>query len=165
VADAALHHGGLAEDGADRLPQRLGAVDDEEDALLGIQAAVDEIAEQCGGDRRVLGRALPQPSGILTPSVVMPSATTLVRPLRSMPSIIMTARRTSPSRRLMSASRFSRVRATNSRLTTDFDVERACASTSSPTSSRVRWKRRVETPASICSSTNRVSGSRAAKCR
>ena len=59
-----------------------------------------------------------------------------------MPSIIITAKRTSSSRRLKSASRFSRMRATNSRLTADFDVERASASTSSPTGSRVRWKRR-----------------------
>ena len=50
--------------------------------------------------------------------------------------------------------------ATKSRLTEDFDVERAAASTSSPTGSRVRPKRRVETPASICSSTSRLSGSR-----
>jgi hypothetical protein len=105
------------------------------------------------------------PSGILTPSVVMPSATTLVRPFKAMPSIIITAGRTSSSRRVMSASRFSRVRETNSRDTADFDVDRACASTSSPTGSRVRLQRRVETPASICSSTSRVSGSRSAKCR
>jgi len=105
------------------------------------------------------------PSGIFTPSVVIPSATTLVRPFRSIPSIIITASRTSSRRRLISASRFSRVRATNSRLTADFDVERASASTSAPTGSRVRSKRRVETPASICSSTSRPSGSRSAKCR
>ena len=58
----------------------------------------------------------------------------------------------------------SRVRATNSRLTADFDVEPAWASTSVPTGSLVRSKRRVETPASICSHTSRVSGSRSAKC-
>ena len=57
------------------------------------------------------------------------------------------------------------MRATNSRLTADFDTDRAPASTSSPTGSRVRANRRVETPASICSSTSRVSGSRSAKCR
>jgi hypothetical protein len=78
------------------------------------------------------------PSGIFTPSVVIPRATTFVRPLSSMPSIIITARRTSSSRRLISASRFSRVRETNVRLTADFDVERASASTSVPTGSRVR---------------------------
>jgi hypothetical protein len=83
----------------------------------------------------------------------------------SIPSIIITASRTSSSCRLISATRFSRVRATNSRLTAYFEAERASASTSAPTGSRVRWKRRVETPASICSSTSRASGSRSAKCR
>jgi hypothetical protein len=65
----------------------------------------------------------------------------------------------------MSASRFSRVLATNSRLTADFEVERASASTASPTGSCVRGKRRVETPASIGSSTTRESASRSAKWR
>jgi len=65
----------------------------------------------------------------------------------------------------MSASRFARVRWTKSRETADFEVERAFASTSSPTGSCVRGSRRVETPASICSSTSRLSGSRSAKCR
>jgi hypothetical protein len=104
------------------------------------------------------------PSGIFTPSVVIPSATTFVRPLSSIPSIIITANLTSSRRRLMSESRFSRVRATNSRLTADFEVERDSCSTPSPTGSRVRSKRRVETPASSCSSTTRESGSRSAKC-
>ena len=55
------------------------------------------------------------------------------------------------------------MRATKVRLTADREVEVEAASTSSPTGSRVRAKRRVETPASICSSTTRVSGSRSAK--
>src|SRR5215210_501443 len=106
-----------------------------------------------------------RPSGILTPSVVIPSATTFVRPLSSIPSIISTARRTSSRRRPISAARFSAVRATNSRLTADFEVERDSCSSSSPTGSWVRAKRRVETPASIRSSTTSASGSRAAKWR
>jgi hypothetical protein len=44
----------------------------------------------------------------------------------------------------------------------DFDVQRSAAATASPTGSRVLEKRRVETPASICSSTTRVNGSRLA---
>ena len=51
----------LAEDGADRLPERLGAVDHEEDALLGVEATLDQVGEQRGGDRGVLGRAFPEP--------------------------------------------------------------------------------------------------------
>jgi hypothetical protein len=45
-----------------------------------------------------------------TPSVVIPSATMLVRPLRSIPSSISTARRTSSSRRAISSPSASRVR-------------------------------------------------------
>ena len=56
------------------------------------------------------------------------------------------------------------MRPTNARLIADFEVERSAATMSSPTGSRVRAKRRVETPPSICSNTTRVSGSRSAKC-
>ena len=41
--------------------QRLGAVDHEQDRLLGIKAAVDEVGQQRPGERGVLGRALPEP--------------------------------------------------------------------------------------------------------
>ena len=61
VAMAAMHQRVLAEDVLDRAAQRLAAVDDEQDRLLGIQAAVDEIGQQRPGQRGVLGRALPQP--------------------------------------------------------------------------------------------------------
>jgi hypothetical protein len=48
--------------------------------------------------------------------------------------------------------------------TADFDVDRARISTCSPTGSCVRRYRRVETPASIRSSTTLDIGSRSAKC-
>ena len=64
------------------------------------------------------------PSGILTPSVVIPSATTLVRPLSSMPSIIITASLVSSRRRAISSERASRVRSMKVRETADFEVER-----------------------------------------
>jgi hypothetical protein len=57
--------GAVAEDGADRLAQRLGAVDDEQDALLGIEAALDQVGEQRGRDGGVLGRAFPEPKRAL----------------------------------------------------------------------------------------------------
>jgi hypothetical protein len=60
VPDAPLH-GCVAEDGADRLAERLGAVDHEQDPLLGVEAALDQIGEQRRGDGRVLGRAFPEP--------------------------------------------------------------------------------------------------------
>ena len=60
VALAAMHQRVLAEDVADRLAQRLAAVDDEQDRLPGIQAAVDEIGQQRAGERGVLGRCLPR---------------------------------------------------------------------------------------------------------
>ena len=49
----------------------------------------------------------------------------------------------------MSAARFSVLRATNSRETADFEVERSASATCAPTGSWVREKRRVETPQSI----------------
>jgi hypothetical protein len=45
----------------DRGPQRLGAVQDDEHALLDVQAAGDQVGEQVGGDRLVLRRAVPEP--------------------------------------------------------------------------------------------------------
>jgi len=78
------------------------------------------------------------PSGIFIPSVVIPRQTTLVRPFRSIPSSIITARRTSESRRAISSPRASRVRSTNARETDDFDIDLAARSTSCPTGSWVR---------------------------
>ena len=94
-----MHQGVRAEDVADRLAQRLAAVDDEQDRLPGIEAAVDEIGQQRRAS--VAFSVLPSqsPSGILTPSVLIPKATTCVRSAISRPSSIITARRTSSSRR------------------------------------------------------------------
>ena len=61
MAVTAMHERVLAEHVADRLAQRLAAVDHEQDRLLGVQAAVDEIGEQHRDQRGVLGRAFPQP--------------------------------------------------------------------------------------------------------
>jgi hypothetical protein len=61
VAVAAMHQRVLAEDIADRAPQRLAAVDDEQDRLLGIETAIDEVGEQRPRERRVLRRAFPEP--------------------------------------------------------------------------------------------------------
>jgi hypothetical protein len=61
VPDAPVDEGALAEHRPDRLAQRLGAIDHEQDRLLGIQASVDEVRQQRGGDGGVLGAALPQP--------------------------------------------------------------------------------------------------------
>jgi hypothetical protein len=61
VALAAMDQRVLAEDVLDRPPQRLAAVDDEQDRLLGIQAALDQVGQQRPRERRVLGRAFPEP--------------------------------------------------------------------------------------------------------
>src|SRR5918999_3271526 len=62
------------------------------------------------------------PSGIFTPSVLMPSATTWVASAISRPSSIITARRTSSSRRLISSDSAVAVRSTNVSDTEVFDV-------------------------------------------
>ena len=94
---------------------------------------------------------------------MIPSATTCVRSAISSPSSIITANRTSSSRRDISSDSAVRVRSTNSSDTEVFDVAEAASSTSLPTGSPTPAKRRVETPASIRSITARVSGSRSAK--
>jgi len=59
VANAALD-GDVAEDGIDSGPQRLAAVEDDEHALIAVQAALDEVGEQLDADALVLRRAVPQ---------------------------------------------------------------------------------------------------------
>ena len=51
-----------------------------------------------------------------------------------------------------------RMRATNCRLTADFELERASASTCSPTGSWVRRERRVETPARLVATGDAADG-------
>ena len=55
-----MDQGVRAEDVTDRLAQRLAAVDDEQDRLLGIQAAVDEIGQQRAGERWRSRSSLPR---------------------------------------------------------------------------------------------------------
>ena len=110
--------------------------------------------------------------GITTEGVKVPlglwegsteNATTCTRPAISRPSSIITASRTSSSRRPISSPSAVRVRSMNASETVLFDVEVDDCSTSSPTGSPTRANLRVETPASIRSITARVSGSRSAK--
>ena len=96
-----------------------------EHALLDIQAAVDESASSSVVTRLFSVEPSHSPSGIFTPSVVIPSATTLVWSFRPTPSIISTASRTSSRRRAISSISASLVRATNVLETADFDVDRA----------------------------------------
>src|SRR3954447_3886894 len=72
VADTALHRGVDPEHVADRLAQRLGAVDHAEHALLDVEATLDEVGQQRGGDGGVLGRAVPQPQRVLDAVAVDP---------------------------------------------------------------------------------------------
>ncbi len=109
---------------------------------MSVEAAVDEVGQERGGHRVFSVASSHSPTGTLTPSVVIPSPATQQRPLSSIPSIMSTARRTSPRHRLISAARFSAVLALNSREIDDFEVERSAALASSPTGSEVRAKRR-----------------------
>src|SRR5262249_31275970 len=56
---AALDHRRLTEDGADRFPQRLRAVEDDEQTPVRTQAAALQIREQILTDARVLRGAVP----------------------------------------------------------------------------------------------------------
>jgi hypothetical protein len=67
VADTALHRD-WAEDLIDGRPQRLGSVEDDEDALLDVKAApADEIGEEMRCDGLVLRGAIPQSQRELHP--------------------------------------------------------------------------------------------------
>jgi hypothetical protein len=53
--------GGVADDAADRLAQRLGAVDHQEDALPGIEATLDQVGGQRRRHAHVLRAPFPEP--------------------------------------------------------------------------------------------------------
>jgi hypothetical protein len=61
VDHTALHRHIAAEHLADGFPQRLPAVQDEQQPLLDVQATIEEIGEQRRCDGGVLGRSFPQP--------------------------------------------------------------------------------------------------------
>jgi hypothetical protein len=163
VSVTAVHQRVLAEDVLDRSPERLTAVDDEQDRLLGVQAAVDEVGEQHPRKRRVLSRAFPEPKRDLDALGADAERDDWQRSAISMPSSIITARRTSSSRRPISSDSALAVRSTNSSEIVHFEVAVEASSTSAPTGSPTWAYLRVETPASIRSITARVSGSRSAK--
>ena len=53
--------GCVAEDGADRLAQRLRAVDDKQDPLLGVEAALDQVGQKRRGHSGILRASFPEP--------------------------------------------------------------------------------------------------------
>ena len=60
VLYAALDGHVVAEHQPDGFPEGFGSVDHEKHSLLHVEAAVDQVGEQRGHDRRVLGRAVPE---------------------------------------------------------------------------------------------------------
>jgi len=69
-----LHRNPLTEDSFDRGAQRLGAVDHEQPALLGVQSACDQVREQLGHHRRVLARPLTHSQQMLLAGWVDPQS-------------------------------------------------------------------------------------------
>jgi hypothetical protein len=106
--------------------------------LGGVKAAFDQIRQQAVATVAFSVDPSQSPSGIFTPSLVTPSATMLVRPFKSMPSSIRTARRTSAKRRAISSESASWVRSMKVREIADLLIPRATCSTSSPIGSPVR---------------------------
>ena len=98
-----MHQRLLAEHVLDRPAQGLPAVNDEQDRLLGIEPRSTKSASSERARFAFSVEPSHSPSGIFTPSVVIPSATTCVRSAMSIPSSIITARRTSSSRRPISS--------------------------------------------------------------
>ena len=77
VAMASVHERVLAEHVLDRAPQRLAAVDHEQDRLLGIEATVDEVREQRPRQGRVLGIRIPGLPGRVLPEPLSRNAPNL----------------------------------------------------------------------------------------
>ena len=103
------------------------------------------------------------PTGVLVPSTLIASATTQQCCAKWIPSIINAATRNADRSRLISSSSSRAVARTNRRDTADFDVDRAAASTASPTGSLAARCRRVASPASIRSNTRLSSWSSSSK--
>src|SRR5262249_40024597 len=140
-----------AEGATDDFAQRLGAVDDEQTADLGIKPALDQIVHERLHDGGVLGCPSIKASGCLWPSASMPRAATSTRSLpMCSPSIWMT-RRSSLDRSdvIHSASR-SADSATNRREAADFEVPSPAMTGRSASGSRTaRLSLRVDTLISI----------------
>jgi hypothetical protein len=130
-----VHQRLLAEHVLDRAADCLPAVDDKEDRLLGIQPRSTRSDNSERASVAFSVEPSHSPSGIFTPSVVIPSATTWQRSAISIPSSIITARRTSSSRRPINSSSAVRVRSMNNSDTLLLPVERDWRSTCSPTGS------------------------------
>ena len=67
MSPTSLGQGEVAEHAADRLVQRLGAVDHQQQPTRRVQAPVGEVGQQPGGHRGVLGGALDHPQRHLRP--------------------------------------------------------------------------------------------------
>jgi hypothetical protein len=74
--------------------KRFRSVDHEQQSLLDVHAPVDRVRRSVQSSVAFPVLPFQSPSGVFTPSVVIPSATTWVRSAISIPSSIITARRT-----------------------------------------------------------------------
>ena len=109
----------------DRLAQRLGPVDADQDRAGDVQAALAQAHQQLGDQGGVLGDPSTKASGCLVPSMPIPSATTQHGSAKCTPSII-NATRSSPDRSAASSSASAvSVAATNRRETADLLVDDA----------------------------------------
>jgi len=94
VADAALNRN-VAEDRVNCGSECLAAVEDDQDALIAVQAAVDQVREQLNAGALGLRRAVPQPERDLDAIGADAERDDAAGPLSSRPSSINAARRTS----------------------------------------------------------------------
>ena len=153
VLHAALNGHVVAEHLPNGLAEGLRPVNHEEEPLLDVEPAVDQVGEQRGHDRRVLGRPVPQAERELVTFGGDPERDD-VRAAVQLDPVEHDHRQSHVHERAVhQVPQRSRVRCTNVRDTADFDVDRASVSTSLPTGSCARRYWRVETPASIRSST------------
>ena len=104
--------------------QRLAAVDHPQPGTVGIEPALDQIAQQRAHHARALGGALAQPQNVLVALASMPKATRMMRSRKWMPSIITTGRSSFSSGRDSHCANCSSLKATKRREVALLDAER-----------------------------------------
>ena len=127
VQPAAGDHGLLAEHLPGRLGERLAAVEHEQHALGGVEAAVAQVVIRPRATEAFSVDPSTTPSGTFVPSAVTPSAPTMVWPAKSNPSTNTISQRSSSSGRARNSASRSAVAAMKRRLTELCDVPDAAS--------------------------------------
>ena len=162
VADTPLHRDG-PEDLVDGGPQGLPAVQDDQNPLLEIKPPLDQVGEQMDRDGLVLGGAIPEPERDLDALGAHAQGDDTAAALRLDP--VEHQRRQAHIRQRTRHQRREMLAGARDELAADRRLRRRTLRSARSLADGLTGprNRRVETPASICSNTTLLSGSRSAK--